>query len=168
MALSVFREAPQPDNSRSFFTEWATVEGRKGNHAITVWLCLLSLADETAQKLPTTKDTIICFNEFGISCRHLFEDYNKVIFIQACGASAQLGFTLPNLSYENHRRLSLNQKIAHDNGVLKLKPFAAIQRIQEAAIVAYNQRETNLPEWILSPEELTFNGLKELLGLKLV
>jgi hypothetical protein len=167
LALSVFREAPQPDNNRAFFTEWATVERYEGNYALSVWLSSVSLADEIAQKPPPNKTAMMCFNEFGIACRNLFNDYNKVIFIQASCASAQLCLTLPNLNSENHRRLSEIQQFAYANGVTDVQPAIALKRIQEAAIAAYRQREMDLPKWIPPAEELTFHGLAELLGIKL-
>ncbi|MCP4696711.1 MAG: hypothetical protein GY862_07670, partial [Gammaproteobacteria bacterium] len=93
-ALRVFRDAPQPDNNRSFFHEWATAEGNEGNRALNVWLDAVSLADETAKKPPDNKTAALCFAGFGLACRELFEAYNKPVFIQGCGAAAQLGLSL--------------------------------------------------------------------------
>lgn len=165
-ALRVFRDAPQPDNDRAFFTEWAVGEGAEGNHALTIWLDAVALADETAQKPPNNRDAAMCLAGFGTVCRHLFEGYNKAIFIEACGAAAQLGLTLRSLTATDQRLLSINQQAARTNSITEVQPATALRRIKEAAIAAYQQREANLPDWIPPAQELTFHGLAELLGIE--
>ncbi|MEW8335505.1 MAG: metallophosphoesterase [Candidatus Thiodiazotropha sp.] len=165
-ALRVFRDAPQPDDHRSFFTEWATGEGKENNYALEAWLSAAALADETARKPPNNKDAEICLVNFGISCHLLFENYNKNIFIQACGAATQLGFGLCNLTPKSQRLLSNNQKVAYANNFTDVSPTTAIKIIKKAAVAAFQQREAELPKWIPPAEELTFHRLAELLGIE--
>ena len=165
-ALRVFRDAPQPDNHRSFFHEWAAGEGNEGNHALNAWLDAVALADEAARKKIDNKQAAISLVGFGIACHQLFKGYNKTAFIQGCGASAQLGLSLPTFDHRNKNNHIKNWKMAAANGIAEVHPATALKHIQEAAIAAYQQREENLPEWILQAEELTFHGLAELLGIE--
>nr|VFJ86541.1 MAG: hypothetical protein BECKLFY1418B_GA0070995_100393 [Candidatus Kentron sp. LFY] len=165
-SLRVFREAPRPDNSRPFFHEWATAEGNEGNHALTVWLDAVALADDTAQRPPSNRDAAMCLAGFGLACRELFEGYNKPVFMEGCGAAGQLGLSLPNLDTRAKNYLSEHKKIAHDNGITDVQPPTALRRIRDAAIAAHRQREGDLQDWISPAEELTFHGLAKLLGIE--
>lgn len=166
-ALHVFRDAPRVDNNRAFFREWAAGEGNEGNLALSAWLDAVALADDTAQRPPDNRTAAMCLVGFGIACHQLFESYNKSIFIQGCGAAAQLGLSLRSLDSKAQRLLSTNQQTAQTNSINEVHPATALNRIQEAAIAAYQQREADLPEWIPPAEELTFHGLAELLGIEM-
>jgi len=165
-ALRVFRDAPQTNDNRAFFHEWAVGESKEGNYALNVWLDAVALADETAQKPIDNKQAAISLVGFGIACHQLFEGYNKAIFIEACGAAAQLGLALRGLDSTAQRLLSSNQQAACANSITEVQPATALGRIKEAAIAAYQQREANLPDWIPPAQELTFHGLAELLGIE--
>ena len=48
-------------------------------------------------------------------------------------------------------------------GVKDVSLHAALNRIQEAIIAAYKQREADLPSWLI---KLHFEGLKDLLNIR--
>nr|VFJ69982.1 MAG: Calcineurin-like phosphoesterase [Candidatus Kentron sp. FW] len=165
LALKAFREAPRPDDLRGFFHEWATAEGEQGNHALTVWLDAVSLADDTARRRPDNRQTPLSLAGFGVACRELFRNYNTRIFMEACGAASDLGLALPYLDAKAKRFLSEHQAAARAEGVEEFAPANALKCIQEAAIAAHNQRESDLQDWVQSAEDLTFLGLESLFGL---
>nr|VFJ52971.1 MAG: Calcineurin-like phosphoesterase [Candidatus Kentron sp. FW] len=165
LSLKAFREAPQTDDNRAFFHEWATVEGNQGNHALTVWLDAVSLADDTARRRPDNQRTALSLAGFGVACRALFRNYNTRLFIEACGAASDLGLRLPYLDTKAKRFLSEHQAAARAEGIEEFTPANALKCIQEAAIAAYQQREADLQDWVQSAEDLTFEGLESLFGL---
>lgn len=162
IAINVFRDAPITE-LRGFFSEWGTSEGNEGNHALSVYLTAYTLANETAKKPPENDDAKIALNGIAIACQELFKKYNKPIFVEACGAAAQLGLTVKNDKTKGE--LLKNKKYAEENGINDVSKSAALNRIKEAIQVAYHQREADLPNWILKPEDLHFEGLKELLNI---
>lgn len=165
-ALKVFRDAPRPDNDRAFFTEWAVGEGHDGNHAVSVWLNAVAMADETAQRRPSNKDAEMFFSGLAISFHELFERYNRYDFIKAAGISAQLCLSIRNIEQKTSVSLKKISHAATEHNIQELSPHAALKFINEVTALAYKQREADLPKWIPTVEELTFHGLAELLGLE--
>jgi hypothetical protein len=112
-------------------------EDYEKNYALSVYLIGYSLADETAKKLPSNDDAKICFNLLAVACQNLFVDYNKSLFIEACGAAAQLGLSVKFLDAKAKRELSKHKQFATENGIREVSKSAALKRIQEAITVAY-------------------------------
>lgn len=165
-AIEVFRDAPITDDIRGFFSEWGTSERDEENHALSVYLIGYALADEPVKKPPTNDDAKICLNGLCISCQELFKKYNNVLFIEACGAAAQLGLSVKFLNEQDQQGFLKYQKFSSDNGIRTVSPQAALKRIQETIVKAYNQREANLPDWLIRAEDLHFQGLKDLLQIQ--
>ncbi len=162
-ALRIFREAPLTE-LRGFFHEWATAEGNEGNHALTIWLEAVALADDTSREPSDNKRGAMSLAGLGLACRRLFEGYNKPVFIEGCGAASQLGLCLRSLNAKDKKYFSENQQTARSHGVEEVHPAAALLRIQQAVLAAFQQREADLPEWIPPAGELTFEGLEQLVN----
>ena len=154
------------NNSRSFFSEWGVDEGIEGCHALSVYLTGYALTDEATKKLPTNEDAKICLNGLSIACEELFKKYNNPLFIAACGAAAQLGLAVKSLDDRTKRELLKSKQIASEFGIEEVSAQTALKQIQEVIIVAYNQREDDLPTWLLKSEDLHFEGLKDLLNIR--
>lgn len=165
-ASQLFREIPatvKPD--REFYHAWATTEGNLGNLAISAWLAGVSLADQAERRPPDNKDSRLSLNGIGIAFRELYQKYNNFSFIEACGASAQLGLSLPSLDEKDIRYLERNLSTSRDAGVTEIDLPSAFEQLQKGILDAWNQREAELPEWIPAADQLTFEKLSRVLRL---
>jgi|WetSurSiteA1Bulk_404760.scaffolds.fasta_scaffold00050_13 predicted phosphodiesterase len=164
-AIKVFRKSPIVNDSRSFFSEWGVDEGIEDCHALSVYLTGYSLADEATKKFPTNDDAKICLNGLSIALSELFKKYNRAIFIEACGAAALLGLNVKYLDDKTKRELLKSKQTAAEFSITETSLQVALKRIQEVMQITYNQREADLPDWLLKPDDLHFEGLKYLLGI---
>lgn len=163
-AIRTFREAPVTE-LRGFFSEWGISEGNEGNLAVNAYLNGYTLADEISKKPPDNDDAKICLSGLSLVFQELFKKYNKLLFIEACGAAAQLGLSVKILDEKAKCEFPKYKQFAAKNGIKEVSKSAALKRIQEAMTAAYNQREADLPDWLLKPEDLHFEGLKDLLQI---
>jgi hypothetical protein len=166
LSVKVFRESPIAINDRVFFSEWGTSEGNEGNLALNIYLTSYSLADETSKERPDNERAKISLNGLALACQELFKRYNNFIFIEACSAAAQLGLSVRFLDEKAKRELLKSKQIASEFGIEEVSAQTALKQIQEVIIIAYNQREDDLPTWLLKAEDLHFEGLKDLLNIK--
>lgn len=165
-AINVFRNAPMTDDLRGFFSEWGTSERNEKNHALSIYLIGYALADESIKKLPSNEDGVICLHGLAQSCELFFKEYNQYIFIEALGSAVQLGLSLQGLNKKNTQAFKTLQRVAIKSHIREVSAHVALKRIQEVIIESYKYLETDLPIWVLKPEDLHFNGLKDLLNIR--
>jgi len=175
----LYREAGQPEksvdvfrsvhyqvtnNQRPFYFEWGTAEGNAQYYANSVWLDGLSLSDQATRQPPDNQRAKISLNGLAIAFEELYDHYNARIFIEACGAAAQIGLTFR----EDPLRFSFQRRWdkAKGAGVTAIQPYIALERIKAGIATAYEQRESDLPDWIPSGETLSFQGLARLLDIQ--
>lgn len=152
-------------NERPFYYEWSTAEGNIGHHAISVWLSAFSLSDEVMRQLPDNHQSQISLNGMSIAFAELYEKSNLQVFIEACGAAAQLGFCL-NLYPKTKDWLTINYNRAKAAGVKDVSPQVAFERLRTGIVAAWGDREDELPNWIVPGNALNFNGLARLLHVE--
>jgi hypothetical protein len=166
-AIKVFREAPITDNSRVFFAEWGTSEGNEYNYALNLYLTCYALADETLKSPPDNETAKICLSSLALASQELFKKYNKLIFIEACSAAVHLGLSVKYLDDRAKNNLLKCKSFLEEKNITNVVTHTAtLNLIQEALIVAYNQREADLPTWLHKPDDLHFEGLKDLLNIR--
>lgn len=163
--VQVFRSAPSTvEHDRGYCFEWGVVEGNVGNHAIGVWLSAFSLCDEVLRRPPDNERAKISLTGISFAFAELYDKYNNTIFIQACGAAAQLGLKL-FLDPKTHSWLNRSQQRAKKSGVEAVTPQVAMERLKLGIIAAWEQREEDLPNWVAPANSLNFSGLTRLLKI---
>jgi hypothetical protein len=149
---------------RGFCFEWGTTEGSAGRHALGVWLAAFSLADEATRQPPDNKDAKLTLGGLSIAFAELYDRFNAPVFIEACGAAVQLGLTLerdPTAKSWFQR----SQDRARAAGVEDVPLRVALERLRVGIIAAWEQRDDELPEWVVPGNALTFSGLARLLRI---
>ena len=163
--VQVFRTASRPKFKkvvRGFYTEWGTGEGRANNLAISVWLLAFSISDQVALPPPDNERVKLVFDSIAMSFLGLSEQFNNPIFLEACGAVAQLGLTL---KLDDKSYGWLQNARAKASKIEDVLPQTAIERIQLGVVSAWEQRESEMPEWVSPGDKLTFTGLAKLLRI---
>lgn len=165
LGLRAFEQTPEDmERIRGYYHEWGTTAGNASKHALNTLLAGISLCDQVERKPPDNDQAEFSLNGLSIAFAELFDAYNDYCFIQACGAAAQLGLRL-RLDPQTRERLQRSQVRARAAGVEDVAPHLALQRVQQAIVVAYAQREDDLPDYIPTGDTLTFEGLARLLRL---
>ena len=165
-SVEVFRSLPTDvRRDRALFYEWATVEGNADNQALDAWLSGVSLADQTEKRPPDNKRSQLSLAGIGIAFRELYHKYNYRIFIESCGASAQLGLSLDALNTKTRSNLEQNLSISKANGVNRMDLRVAFELLRKGILEAWEQREDDLPEWVPAADRLTFEKLSRVLRL---
>jgi len=170
-SVALYREFPQIEHERrSFFFEWSTSEKSNGNYGLAVWLAGVALADGTATNPLNAERAIYCLNALAHDFGKLFDKHGDPLFIGASGAAAQLGLMLPvtTKTDEGERLLRGNQLKSREAGIEDVAPEIALERLQTGIVGAWHKRETvnpPAPPWLKKAEDLTFNGLKRLVGV---
>jgi len=149
-------------SDRAYYYEWGTCEGVVGNHAVDAWLAGVSLADETNRSRPDNIRAKNSLAGLAIAFNRLFEEYSDLLFIEACGAAAQLGLTL-QLDPETRSKLYRAQNKSRAQGIQDVPLTIAFERMKKGIVAAWEEREEDLPEWVKAGNELHFNGLTDLL-----
>ncbi len=167
LATKVFHSTPEKvKKDRGFYYEWGTTEGINGNHALGVWLAALSLSDEGIRQPPNNTRAKMSLNGLAIAFAELYEEYKAPVFIQACGATAQLGLRL-DLDPKNRDLLHRSQSRSRTAGVEDVLPQVAFERFKTGINAAWQQQEGDLPEWIMPANDLNFHGLARLLRISI-
>ena len=102
------------------------------------------------------------FDSIAMSFLGLSEQFNNPIFLEACGAVAQLGLTL---KLDDKSYGWLQNARAKASKIEDVLPQTAIERIQLGVVSAWEQRESEMPEWVSPGDKLTFTGLAKLLRI---
>jgi hypothetical protein len=173
----VYRKAGRPEDSlrlfrdpqvivnrdRAYFNEWATVEGIVSNHAIDAWLEGVTLADRDDQEMLGRYRAEVSLSGVAGAFEHLFDKSGERLFIEACGAAAQLGLRLrpnPRSEYNLSLRLSRSQR----EGVKEMDQPTAIGLFEKGVVKAWELREAELPNWVKKGSELRFLNLRSSLN----
>ena len=122
-----------------------------------------SLSDQVTNQQPTNDDAKLTLNGLSIAFAELFEKLNNVSFSEACAASAQLGLFQPKLDYQTKSWLEQNR--ARASNVEDVSHNLALKRLCLGIMLAWEQREDELPNWITPGNKLTFSGLARLLRI---
>jgi hypothetical protein len=173
----LYREAGQPEQSaavfrrsiqraqgnRAFFTEWATCEGYLDNSAARVWLIALSLADGTEMKPPDVKDTYMGLVGAAISFMNLYDHFHNEVFLNAAGAAAQLGLSMPGLPDDTVSMFRREWSRAEAAGAVHETPLTALKNFYFGIATAYEQLEIVIGAGISGPDGHSYSGLERLL-----
>lgn len=167
-SVQLFREYPDiTHNNRAFYFEWGTSEGVTGNRGLDAWLSGVAMADSTEMRLLDKETATMCLASLSLSFGALFDTYNDLIFIEACGATAQLGLMLPeNLKTGKAKQIFQRNLIkSKQEGVNEIDPSNALKRLDLGLTRAWEQREAELPAWIKKKNDITFKALARLLRI---
>ncbi|GBC62859.1 hypothetical protein DENIS_3843 [Desulfonema ishimotonii] len=164
-ASKIFRDNLFSVEDRPFFYEWAVTEGNNDNHAISIWFSGIALSDQIQKRLIDNKTATFCLSGMALAFSKLFEKYNNISFIESCGAVAILGLRLKlgeqDISYFQHL---VNR--SKNEGVANFTPIGALNIMKKGIIQAWKQAEEEMPEWVLSADQLTFEGFAMLLQIE--
>ena len=97
--------------------------------------------------------------------QELFSKYNNPVFIEACGASSQLGLSLPFLDKKGVAYLQRNLSTSKASGVTEVELGVAFERMKQGILAAWEQLEEELPGWVPPANKLTFEKLARLLRI---
>jgi hypothetical protein len=166
-SVQLFWNAPIETRShRTLYLEWGTAEGSNKNKALDAWLAGVALADSTHMKRLSTETPYTLAN-LAFAFSDLFDIYKETVFIEACGAAAQLGLMLPSnwRKPENEKFLQRSQMKSKEAGVKDVDPSTSLRKLEIGITRAWELREDELPQWVLKGNELVFQGLAQLLRI---
>lgn len=164
-ALQVFRDSPMTE-LRGFFNEWATAEICEGNFALGAYLAAAALSDEVARQPPDNKTIRICLSVFGKACKLLQENYNEIEFAKGFGAAGRLGLLTPGRHTEDERIFRGYAQLAEGLHINLVSSSDYTRYIRSATVAAFEQREAELPAWVVPGDELKFHALAQVLGIE--
>ena len=166
VSVEVFRDAPEETKrDRAFYYEWGTAEGHAGNRMLGAWLDAVSLADGIEGTPPDNNRAKLSLGGIGEAFENLHKQYNELIFIEACAASAQLGLKLA--LDETAKKFFMDHKMAGvASGVDIVDDKLAIKRVVTGVSKAWEIGGDGLPSYVPRPASLSFKGLKYLLKIR--
>lgn len=181
-SVELYRNSPEEARwERSFYHDWAMSEWFIDNNwELKAWLCGVALSDDgvvtNGKKLESYKDrgkditerVILGLAALAKSFEHLYRKYEKEqIFIEACGAAAQLArrLDLREASLEAMDELRTYTDISRIAKVWDVNVFTAMERFKRGLALAGKHQKDNLPKWIKGADELSFSQLALLLGI---
>jgi predicted MPP superfamily phosphohydrolase len=179
----LLREAGQPERSvqlfstrvvddleRVYYNEWATAEGSLGNDALAACLAGISLADAENMPSLTRQRAVASLSGLALSFNKLFDKYNNILFIEACGSAAQLALGLdPQATYTLPGPLAGTKRFlnkARQVGVEDADYATALDRLTIGIAAAWKERERELRILLRNGEDLTFHSLARLLRIE--
>jgi hypothetical protein len=176
-SVQVFRErAESLEMDRPTYHEWGTAEKDNQKPTLGVWLGGFAISDQICIRLDK-KTASICLSGLSTTFGELYDKYNDQVFIEACGAAAQLGLTEilePNsrsrakkysLEPDAESIKNLKSSLAKSRLVSQERPARNIERLKAGIIAAWEQPEGNLPECVMPANQLTFDKLVGSLGI---
>lgn len=149
---------------RGFYHEWGLAECHTNQNGKGIWLIAFSLSDEAAIRPPENEDGKLSLTALSRYFGELYEQFNDLTFMEACGAAVQLGFRL-HLDAQARGLLRKDQERVRTANVVEVTPQEALARLQAGVQMAWAHREDDLPEWIVAPSKLHFQGLIRLLRI---
>ena len=158
-----FEKLPVKGRDTLYYHEWATAEGKAGNHAISAWLDGIALADgipppRREDRYTAVDYIIISLDGMSIDFEYLFQQTNKPVFQNAWGATVQLGLRLRGTKETENARRRLQR--SHERYVKRnFSPLVSLEYIREGIIAACKLREVELPDEVEHAQELTFYKL---------
>ncbi len=165
ISVGIFRNASKNiKRDRTFYFEWAISEGVLGNRCCSIWLAAASLADDTDRVWPDSEDALKAFAGMGTGFGLLYESFNDRIFIEACGATSQLGQSIRHET-RSEEYFQDATALADKAGVEIVTPVQALETLKQAVITAWERREIDLSEWLQAAPDLRYNRLRNLLQL---
>jgi hypothetical protein len=166
MAAKVYRNSLKSMvKDRVFFRDWAASEVIASNWALVACLIAVSLSDDIESKLTAdwSKRAFLVTSKALLS---LFEEYQDNIFAHGCYAATLLGLQLTGVALDCTEELAQLQKqmVAREypRSIIQ-NPFAMLLAALKAA---WKSVEITPPNWVKSPENLSFSRLKKLLRLE--
>ncbi len=165
LAVQIFREQSALIEERSYFFEWGTAEGHCGNHCLSIYLAGFSLSDQAEKKFPTIQHVRFGLNGMTIAFSELYNKYNTHIFLEASGSSAQL-LQLLKLDKKMEDHASVSLQICRRKGYSDKKPRQAFEFLKDGILKAWEMREIALSESMLKANQLTYDNLLLILGIK--
>jgi len=162
---ALFRSAsPHTQKDRVYYNEWGTTEGNAGRYALNAWLTSLTLADGTTRQLPDNQKNTQAFHGLMVAFEQLDEKYNAREFREAWVAAAQLGALV---RFDESRAGQVQQRLqrARNLQIEPMSPSVALGKIRDGVKAAWNQREDDLPAWVIPGHSLTFEGVARVLQI---
>ncbi|MEA2599164.1 MAG: hypothetical protein QOF89_156 [Acidobacteriota bacterium] len=164
--IQLFREYKGTMDRGAWF-EWGMAEGEAGNYPLEVLLSAFALADQASGPPPDNKQAKLSLAGLGVTFERLFETYNHRIFIEARGAIAVLGLSLP-LDSKARGYFEKYQREGRAEGVPEMDIDTAFDRFELAVrtVSELLDPEAPTPPDLPAPETLTFSGLRRLIGAR--
>lgn len=154
----------KPYGYRSFYFEWAAIEGAVGNRVASVWISAVSLSDQRGWDQPSLKQVELSLASIGSSLLRLAESKSQSDTVMLGVRAVE---TLSKRIDPSPRALGLfrKQREACDrSGVEMLPESSCIQVLSEAVKEVWENREHDF-YGLLSGMTLSFNGTARVLGL---
>ncbi len=166
-SVELFRKYPQKiKNDRVFCFEWGMSEGLANSRCTNICLAALSLADNLGLKWPTVEDASKGFAGMGKTFGRLYDIYNDKIFIEACGATLQLGMLVKRDEKGSEYFKEVEEKSLSE-GVEKVSIQQALIRFKNGVAAAWERKEVNLSDYsVPDVRELKYGKLYKLLNIE--
>lgn len=165
-SINVFRNACATDDDRVFLSEWAKAEGDVANYALSTALYYIAISDQISSKSPSITDAKINLKGFCISCYELYKKTANQIF--GLGAIIAAEFLIKISSHKYYPDISIiisiKSKVEKQIPIIDLK-YPKIELFRRVGLYSYNNKEDNIPEWIIKADIATFNKLEIMLDV---
>lgn len=166
-SVEIFRRAPQGiKRDRTFYFEWGISEGVANKRCNSIWLAASSLADNVDRAWPSTEDATKALAGMGTTFCHLYDLYGAPVFIEACGATAQLGLSIRH-DEKGAEYFHEAETLSREACVEKVSLPEALERLKKGVLAAWERREDDLSKWIQDAPKLKYEHLARLLQVEL-
>jgi tetratricopeptide (TPR) repeat protein len=164
-AIQLFWEHKSALDRGAWF-EWGVAEGEAGNNSLGALLSAFSLTDQASGPPPSNKNAKLALAGLGATFEKLFGAYNNRIFIEALGATAILGLSLPFDAKAHY--FEKYQRESRAEGVPEMDLDTAFDRFELAVrtVSELLDPKAPIPPDLPAPEAFTFSGLRRLIGAR--
>ncbi len=154
-----------PGINRSFWYEWGTCEGNRGNLADNALLAGWTVADQATPIRPEVKEATLGLSGLGYAFGELYDQFLDSRFLAGCSAASYLGLSLP-FDPTAHAYLEKNRKLAESNGIRTAELSEALDQLSAALIAAWEvcDKQQELLSKIAPATSMTFSGLARLVA----
>jgi len=168
-SVQLFRTAPtQAQWHRSFFSEWAMSEWAVGSWELKAILTGIALADDVKMEALIPKRAKHGLAALALAFGHLYANYgNDRVFLEACGAAAQLGRMMPSdeSTHKSEDDLITYEKFSRRAGVSRIDDTTALNRLRAGIVSAWEKSEGKPVELDERINKLSYDELGRLLNI---
>lgn len=149
-------------NARHFYFEWGVAEGNAGNAALDAWLAAAALSDWHFTVSPDNDNAKLILSGLGVAFGALYDSYRDATFRDARGACGVLGLCL-RLDETARGYLNRYYSEAIDQGMPKMETDQAFDAFEAGIAAARGRFSTDEELAAKIPDQVTFDGLKNLI-----
>lgn len=166
MALGLFRDVSFKIKHRSFFCEWALVEGNEENRNTSVCLSALALSDKIDSKPIDIDNACINLYSIALTFTELYVLYKNDKYLFAARAAIELGRKIDANNAQikklvNWKKDILSKVKISEEG-LNLQIY-----LKEGILIASADKEITFKNWIPKVEDLEYKRVFVLAGITL-